>query len=29
MTLRSSDRDEIEAEINRIRSLGLDELRDR
>jgi len=29
MTLRSSDRDEIEAEIERIRSLGLDELRAR
>jgi hypothetical protein len=29
MTLRSSDRDEIEAEINRLRSLGLDELRAR
>ena len=29
MTLRSSDRDEIEAEIDRMRSLGLDELRAR
>jgi hypothetical protein len=29
MTLRSSDRDAIEAEIERIRSLGLDELRAR
>ena len=29
MTPRSSDRDEIEAEIERIRSLGLDELRAR
>src|SRR6516162_6496695 len=29
MTLRSSDRDEVEAEIERIRSLGLDELRAR
>jgi hypothetical protein len=29
MTLSSSDRDEIEAEIERIRSLGLDELRAR
>jgi hypothetical protein len=29
MALRSSDRDAIEAEINRIRSLGLDELRAR
>ena len=29
MTLRSSDRDQIEAEIERIRSLGLDELRAR
>ena len=29
MTLRASDRDEIEAEIERIRSLGLDELRAR
>ena len=29
MTLRASDRDEVEAEIERIRSLGLDELRAR
>jgi hypothetical protein len=29
MTLRSSDRDQIEAEIEPIRSLGLDELRAR
>src|SRR3974377_258663 len=29
MTLRSSDRDEVEAGIERIRSLGLDELRAR